>query len=126
MKININSKMALIVLVFMLIIIIPCVSSKAADWKQQIKSGKIVSEGRITEDSDKEEINTIIKRKGYKDLEVVGGDLAWVAPGNKGIRTIYFKANCISEKGGTAIVEGWIDYFNPRKYNIMKITRSNK
>jgi hypothetical protein len=91
-----------------------------------VKSGIIVSEGKITENVDKEEINNILQRKGLKDLEVVGGDLAWVAPGNKGIQKIYFKADCVAKKGGTAIVEGWIDYFNPKKYNITKVTRLNK
>lgn len=124
MKINIIFKTALIVLAFVLII--PCVSSKAADWKQQVKSGKIVSEGTITEDTDKEEITTILRRQGYKDIEVVGGDVAWVAPDNKGIKRIYFKADCITKKGGAAIAEGWIDYFNPKKYKITKVTRSTK
>jgi hypothetical protein len=122
MKINITSKTALIFLAFVLII--PCVSSKAADWKQQVKSGKIVSEGTITEDTDKDEITTILRRQGYKDLEVVGGDVAWVAPDNKGM--IYFKADCITKKGGTAIAEGWTDYFNPKKYKITKVTRTTK
>ncbi len=123
-KINITSKTALIFFVFL--VIIPCVSSKAADWKTTIKSGKIVSEGILTEDSDKEEITTILRRQGYKDLEVIGGDVAWVAPNNKGIKRIYFKADCITKKGGTAIAEGWIDYFNPKKYQITKVTRTTK
>jgi hypothetical protein len=124
MKIKVMLRVALVAGMFPFIT--HCLSVEAADWKQQVRSGKIVSEGTITEGEDKEEINTIIHRKGYTDLEVVGGDVAWVAPGKKGIRTIYFKANCLSNKGGTAIVEGWIDYLNPNKYEITKVYRSTK
>jgi hypothetical protein len=91
-----------------------------------VKSGRIISEGIIAKEADKEEINTILHRKGYPDLEVVGRDLAYVAPGKQGIRTIYFKAKCQSIKGGTAIVEGWIDYVNPNKYKITKVYRTTK
>jgi len=124
MQINAMVKVALIAGMFSLIN--HCLSVEAADWKRQVRSGKIVSEGTITEGEDKEEITTILHRKGYTDLEVVGGDVAWVAPANKPIRTIYFKANCISKNGGTAIVEGWLDYLNPNKYQITKVYRSAK
>ena len=109
-----------------LLLITHCFTAAAADWKQQVKSGRVISEGTIADEVDKDEINTILRRNAYTDLEVVGGDLAWVAPGKTGIRTIYFKANCISNKGGTAVVEGWIDYFNPQKYQITKVTRTTK
>lgn len=123
MKINGMLKIALVAGIFPLIT--HCFSVEAADWKQQVRSGKIVSEGTIGED-DKQEITTILHHKGFADLDVVGGDVAWVAPGKSGIRTIYFKANCLSNKGGTAIVEGWIDYLNPNKYKITKVHRSIK
>jgi len=104
-----------------LLIMSYCFPVDAADWSKQVKSGKIISEGTITNEVDKEEINTILRLNGYTDLEVVGGDIAWVAPDSKGIRKIYFKANCMSNKGGNAIVEGWIDYFNTNKYKITKV-----
>jgi hypothetical protein len=124
MKIKGMLKVALVAGMFPLIT--HCFSAAAADWKQQVRSGKIVSEGTITEGYDKEEITNILHRKGYTDLEVIGGDVAWVAPSNKPIRTIYFKANCLSNKGGTAIVEGWLDYLNPNKYQITKVYRTPK